>query len=230
MRAIIFELFDTLVTDESIPKYTLRDSAKALDMRYETFAHEWEKIQSDRYSGKICGTLQAYKTILKNLDVKRDEAMLVASAKMRDEYKNKCYESVDPAILTMLSDLRKSNFKIGIISNCATEEVLGLPDSKLDRYLDVIVLSCDLDMLKPDKRIYEHCLAMLGECAVDCFYVGTDITNNDLVAAQAVGMKVLKALWYIKNYKNEFASGRSFPSFYKVGDLVPYIMENYFDE
>jgi putative hydrolase of the HAD superfamily len=226
MNAVIFELFDTLVTDSGNPRYTLRDSANALDMDYSSFLHEWEKIQQDRYTGKINSTLQAYKTILKNLNIKREEKILVESAKLRDEYKSSCFTKINPAVLTLLSDLRKHNFKIGVIANCALEEASGLPDSDLDRYLDAIVLSCDIALLKPDMKIYEYCLALLNEKASRCFYISTDIINNDLLAANISGMKSLKALWYVKNYRSEYAAGRAFPSFSKVEDVMPYILEN----
>ena len=222
MKAVIFDLFETLVTEWGRPKYTIREMASDLDIDCQTFRDEWEALHDIRYIGKLCGTVQVFKAILRNLRISRDEKLLVEISRRRDECKKGCFEKIEPEIIDMLSALKRRNYKIGLISNCSTEEIEGLQDSELYQYFDAVSLSCNVGFVKPDTRIYEHCLSALNEQASHCFFIG-DGGSNELNGARRAGMIPLKALWFIKYFAKDFDIDKTYPAFSEPSELTNYI-------
>lgn len=172
MTTVIFDLFETLITEWGRPKFTTRETADTLDIDYQTFRREWESLHGDRYAGKLSGTAQILSTILKNLGTERSDSLINEISQRRDECKLRCFEVIEPDILDMLSALKEKGLKIGLISNCSREEISGLEDCELYKYLDAVVLSCDVGIVKPNIKIYEHCLAILGENPENCLFIG----------------------------------------------------------
>lgn len=60
-----------------------------------------------------------------------------------------------------LHRLRAAGAPTALVSNCAEDTRPLLVDLGLDRLVDVLVLSCELRVAKPDPRIYAHALAAL---------------------------------------------------------------------
>jgi len=222
MKAVIFDLFETLITEWGSPKYTVREIAHDLDVDCQAFRREWRLLHSDRHTGKLSESVQAYRAILGSLGITRDEALLNEIVRKRDECKRKCFESIAPEIIEMLSSLRDSGCKIALISNCSAEEIAGLRDCALYPYFDAAVLSCDVGFVKPDAGIYAHCLSLLKEEASDCFYVG-DGGSDELSGAKKAGMTPLKALWFIKHFVKEYDANQEYPAFLEPSELTTFI-------
>lgn len=224
MRAVIFDLFETLITEWGRPKYTTREIASDFNIGYQAFRREWEALHSDRYLGKLSGTTQVYKKILSNLGIDRDENLLIEISIKRDECKRKCFEIIEPKIIKLLAALKSKGYKIGLISNCSTEEIEGLRDSDFTKYFDAVVLSCDVGIVKPDIKIYEHCLTMLSEQPSSCFYVG-DGGSDELNGAKRAGMVPLKALWFTKHFVKDFDIDKTYSAFCEPSELLSFIVK-----
>ena len=193
VKAVIFDLFETLITEWGKPKYTNREVASDLNIDEDLFRFEAAKLKPDRYLGSISDSVEALKIILKNLKIERNENLLNQISIKRETCKRKCFEDIDPEIINMLSMLKQSGYKIGLISNCSYEEIKGLKNSAIFIYFDAVVLSCDVGLVKPDVRIYEYCLSLLNAQPENCFFVG-DGGSNELKGAKNAGMNPLKAL------------------------------------
>lgn len=82
------------------------------------------------------------------------------------------------------------DYKLAIISNDSSRWSEYLRKKfDINQYFDVISISGDLKMQKPDERIYRLTIEQLGVNAEDCVYVDDRETN--LVAAEKVGMKAI---------------------------------------
>ena len=110
----------------------------------------------------------------------------------------------------MLIALKEKGIKIGLISNCFSEEAYQIRKSILIPYFDVVCLSYEVGMKKPQSEIFEKCIKELLVEARDCLYVG-DGGSYELEAASSVGMEAVQAVWYYKKemgalfeFKNEF--------------------------
>lgn len=91
----------------------------------------------------------------------------------------------------VLSFLKASGFKIGLISNVAQPFKLPFYNSALPPYFDCTVFSCDAGVTKPNAAIYEILLTQLGAQAKECVFVG-DSWRNDYLTPKAMGMQ---AVW-----------------------------------
>ena len=89
--------------------------------------------------------------------------------------------------------------KTAIVSNCSSEEVEVLRDSKLCDYFDEIILSYEVHMKKPDVCIYEEAARRLGVLTEECLFVG-DGGSNELFGAKDACMKPVQAKWYTNKY------------------------------
>ena len=69
--------------------------------------------------------------------------------------------TVHPDAVDLLHRLRAAGAPTALVSNCAEDTRPLLVDLGLDRLVDVLVLSCELGVAKPDPRIYAHALAAL---------------------------------------------------------------------
>ena len=163
MNTVIFDLFETLVTEWGRKKYTQREIASDLNVDYQLFHQEWRLLQKDRYLGKISSNIEVLDIILKKLNVNYNINVVNKISQKRDECKNSCFEKIEPQIIEMLEILKNQKYKIGLISNCSIEEITGLKKSELYQYFDAVVLSCDVGLIKPDIEIYRYCLNTLNE-------------------------------------------------------------------
>jgi len=222
MKAVIFDLFETLITEWGQYKYTNREVAADLGIELYDFRSESARLQKSRYAGGILDTAEFYKIMLERLGLNVDESLIQMVAAKRESSKKKCFETIDPAVLTLIQALKQSGYKIGLISNCSAEEIIGLKDCALFGYLDAVVLSCDVGLIKPDAEIYEYCASLLQENAADCFFVG-DGGSDELNGAKNAGMTPLRALWFVKHFVKNLDSFQAYPTFMDAGDLREFL-------
>ena len=82
----------------------------------------------------------------------------------------------------------KGEYKLAIISNDSSRWSHYLREKfGLNKYFDVISISGDLKMQKPDEGIFKHTIEKLGVKAEECIYI--DDREGNLEAAKKVGMK-----------------------------------------
>jgi HAD superfamily hydrolase (TIGR01549 family) len=95
-----------------------------------------------------------------------------------------------PDALPAMASLRAAGYRIAVIANqpaCRNAELRALGVSP-----DVMAMSEELGVGKPDPRFYAHALALMGEpVPSDVAYVG-DRPDNDVAASSAAGMR---AVW-----------------------------------
>ncbi len=81
----------------------------------------------------------------------------------------------------------KKHYNLALLSNDLGEWSRYLRDKfKINDYFDVITVSGDLKIKKPDVKIFMHTIDKLGCSATDCIYV--DDRRFNLAAAQSLGM------------------------------------------
>lgn len=81
----------------------------------------------------------------------------------------------------------KKHYNLALLSNDLGEWSRYLRDKfKINDYFDVITVSGDLKIKKPDVKIFMHTIDKLGCSATDCIYI--DDRRFNLAAAQSLGM------------------------------------------
>lgn len=108
----------------------------------------------------------------------------------------------------------KGKYKLAIISNDSSRWSKYLREKfDLNKYFDVISISGDLKIQKPDERIFLLTIEKLGVNAEECFYI--DDRTGNLNAAKKVGMMPI-----LLNSRNETYDGISVKSYEELAKKI----------
>ena len=195
IRAVIFDMYETLVTQLDSPLYYGTQIAGDLGLTPEEFLPGWRKTEEARATGKLTFS-QVMESLLKEHGLYSDETLRRVVEK-REGIQADCFSHIHPQILPMLTKLKEKGIRLGLITNCFSEEAKLIRESGLISFFDAPCLSWEVGVRKPDPAIYEHCLELLRLPAEVCLYVG-DGGSRELETAEALGMKPLQANWYRK--------------------------------
>lgn len=198
IQAVIFDMYETLITHYRCPRYFGADMAADAGVMAEPFLRVWHETEDLRSVGGM--TLEE---VLKRALMAGGkhgaacDAMVRQIVEKRMAIKRMCFEHLHEEILPMLQGLGALGIRVGLISNCFSEEAQVIRESVLFPYFDAVCLSWEEGVMKPDAAIFARSMSRLGVEAPACLYVG-DGGSHELSAAQALGMDARQALWYLR--------------------------------
>ena len=194
-KAVIFDMFETLITHFKSPLYFGAQIAEDMDIPEKKFREIWDPTDYARTIGKM--TLEeVFEQILRASD-KYNSELVVHLADKRTKAKVECFNHLHEEILPMFDELKRQGYKVGLISNCYFEEATVIKNSVLWKYFDVACLSCEMGVAKPEEEIFRRCVEELGVTYEECLYVG-DGGSHELETAKCLGMKPVQAVWYLQ--------------------------------
>lgn len=183
MRAVIFDLWDTLVLwSREGNQRVLSRIAEYAGVEVEPVARAFEQTHHERSIGPLLDSVRA---VLTTLGIDHDHAEAVAG--LRREHTRSILVPRDGALET-LEELRRRGLKRGLISVCSGDVEDVWDESPLAQHLDDVVLSCAVGLRKPDPEIYLLSCERLGVEPQECLFVG-DGANDELAGAERVGMR-----------------------------------------
>ena len=193
VRAVIFDMFETLVSIFSGDTYFSEHIAADLNIPAEQFRPAWRATEKARSSGQMT-IEETVRTCLEMLGIYSED-----SVKLIVEHRRKNLEGVfsrtPDETVELLKELKARGIKIGLISNCYSDEAEAIRSSVLFPYFDCAMLSYEQGVTKPDPEIFKRAMDNLGVSADECLYVG-DGGSKELFAARDVGMKTVQALYF----------------------------------
>ena len=196
IRAVIFDMFETLITHYDCPLYFGAQMAEDIGISEEDFQSLWRPTEYDRSVGNM--TLEETLEMILRKNKCYSEKLLKEVAEKRTATKVECFRHLHPEIIPMLSGLKEKGILIGLISNCFSEEAGVIRESVLFPYFDAVYLSYEQGVQKPDEEIYRRCMGGLSVRAEECIYVG-DGGSHELEAAEKLGRNAVQAVWYLKD-------------------------------
>lgn len=126
-------------------------------------------------------------------------------------------QQINPEVIELLARLKEKGIKLGLISNCAPEEVFSWSTSKLADYFDEVVFSYEVKIAKPSPEIYQTACNKLGVTPEESIFLG-DGGSNELVGAAEAGLKAYHATWFLpEDYSNNI---QGFPMLCSPLDLL----------
>lgn len=181
---------------------TLQDRTEAFEKYMNTFLSDFcpdisnDEIEKRKQEMRITG---------KGGYVNREEwyASLVeswqwknapSSVELAQHYDTKfgAHNVIFPDSERLLEELKNRGYIVGIITNGPSIlQHHKLENSSLKKYCDIIVVSGDIDIHKPDPAIFTYTADKLGLKADECVYVG-DHPVNDIQGALSAGMKAVR--------------------------------------
>lgn len=200
IKAVIFDMFETLITHFESPLYMGKQISKDIGIDEQKFREIWDTLDEDRTLGKR-SLEEVIEEILKVNHCYSPQLFekIITKRKMS---KRECFEHIHPEIIPLFNTLKAMNIKIGLITNCYFEESEVIKNSVFFEYFDSVCMSCEIGVKKPDTRIFEKCIRDLDVAAKECLYVG-DGGSFELETAKSLGMYPLQAAWYLKDGVNQ---------------------------
>ena len=191
IQAVIFDMYETLVTQFCSPLYYGTQIAEDLGLSAEEFLPGWRATEEARATGRLTFE-DAMAEILHCHGLSGHHRRVVDK---RIAIQADCFRHLHPGILPMLWALRERGIRIGLITNCFSEEAKLIRESRLFPFFDAACLSWEEGTRKPDPAIYRTCLGRLGIAPEECLYVG-DGGSFELETARSLGLRALQAIWY----------------------------------
>lgn len=207
--AITFDLHGTLVDDTSRWQTAIeRACAEIAKLHSEldgpalaaanlaTWEEYYPTVESDWLLGKIDQAQlgrESWRRTLARCGI-ADEAMVRSAREIFLRHHNISHRLFEDVVST-LDDLKR-NVELAIVTNAGHEtrsttiERLGIDD-----LFDTIVISAEIGIMKPDRRIFEAAITDLGLRADDVWHVG-DNPHVDVAGANAAG---LTSVWLNRN-------------------------------
>lgn len=195
IKAVIFDMYETLITHYKSSLYFSPEMAEDAGIPVERFLPLWRGTESDRWVGKM--TFEDTITMIMEKNHCYSEKNLKKITEKRIATKEEGFRQLHEEIIPMLRKLKEKGVKVGLISNCFSEEVTVIRKSVLFPYFDQVYLSYEQGVQKPDPEIYRRCMRDFHVNPEECLYVG-DGGSRELEAAKALGMKPLQAVWYFQ--------------------------------
>lgn len=220
-KAVIFDLFETLITEWGHKKYTKNDMCSDLGIEREKFDLYWDEKEKARYIGEI-SFIDSILYVCEKCGKHIDDSILNSITAERIKTKSSCFEYVHPDVFQLLNDLKAKGLQLAIISNCSSEEVTVIKQSKIYEYFDQVILSYEVKLQKPDIRIYEEAADLLGVALSECIFVG-DGGSDELNGAKTAGMKAIQAKWYTNQHPYKRDSVAGFLTAEEPLDILQYI-------
>ena len=221
-KAVIFDLFETLITEWGHKKYTKNEMCSDLGIEREKFDLYWNEKEKERYIGKISfGDSILY--VCEKCGKHIDNSTLSYITDKRIKTKSLCFEYVNPDVFQLLNNLKTMGLRLAIISNCSSEEVTVIKQNKIYTYFDQAVLSYEIGMQKPDGQIYKETSNLLGVDSKECIFVG-DGGSNELEGAKLAGMKAIQAKWYTNQHPHKRDSMEGFLIAEQPLDVLQHIL------
>ncbi|MEE3947257.1 HAD family hydrolase [Bacillus wiedmannii] len=224
-KAMLFDLDDTLL-----------DRDKAVD---KLFLFVLEKCYEDVSDTVKNNMLQKFKEYDKREYGISDKAIVLESLfnefapKYRlphnyiqdfwNENFPKCF-SIDQSTIHFLNHIKR-HFKIGIITNGSTHrQKAKIINTNLNNYFDTIIISEEVGLSKPDKRIFELALNKLNVQPENTLFVGDDL-EKDIAGCQNAN---IKGIWFNPHRITNKTEIKTYSEIDTLDSLLSYVKPQYF--
>lgn len=200
IKAVIFDMFETLVTHFESPVYMGKQIVNDIGISESKFREIWDTTDDDRTIGK-----RTLEDVIKEILVVNNCYSTELYEKIvtkRKQSKVECFNHIHSEIIPLFNALKEKGIKIGLITNCYFEERDVIKNSVFWDYFDSACMSCELGMKKPDVNIFLKCMSDLEVKPDECIYIG-DGGSFELETARGLGMNSIQAAWYLKEGVNQ---------------------------
>ena len=193
IKAVIFDMFETLVTLFTGKIYFSEDIAADVGVDLQEFRKGWHKTEEGRSTGEYT-IEEVFETVFKDLGIYSEEKVKQITANRRECLKT-TFDAMPEDSLNLLKELKNRGIKIGLISNTYSDERDAIKQSVLFPYFDVALISYEQGIRKPAPELFTKMTKELGVEPDECLYVG-DGGSKELFAARDAGMHPVQCTWF----------------------------------
>ena len=193
IRAVVFDMFETLVTLFEGRTYFSEDIAADTGVDLIEFRREWHANEKDRTQGRMT-IEEGLAAAFRNLNVYSEE-LVQRIAKNRRDALGDTFSAIPEETFRLLRELKQRGIKIGLITNTFSDERKFIRESAMNPFFDVALISYEQGMSKPDPAMYEKMIRELNVLPQEVLFVG-DGGSKELFAARDAGMQTLQCNWF----------------------------------
>jgi putative hydrolase of the HAD superfamily len=223
LRAVLFDLFETLVTESRTRPAGVSSLATELGCEREAFRRQWKVLRPAVTVGRV-SFRRALSDSAASLGSHVDEATLQRLCDERARTKADPFTTIEHQVLMVLDDLRRRDLRLGVVSNCCAEDVTAWPQCPLVSRVDCVLFSFDVGLAKPDPRIYEEAARRLHVDVSEAWFIG-DGADEELSGAEQAGLRAFKALWFLKRWPHFREGPNAAASLADIEDVVPLVQQ-----
>jgi HAD superfamily hydrolase (TIGR01662 family) len=183
IKWIFFDIGSTLVDESKAYENRIKDTIRNTNITYNQF----------------CNLMIDFVKQGKNEYIEAAKELNLTTTKWHSED-----EFLYPDTISTLK-LLPEKYKIGIIANQPLGMQERLNKMKIDKYISLVISSAEVNVSKPDLKIFKLALDRAGCSSNNAVMVG-DRLDNDIVPAKAVGMRTIwikQGLGGLATQKNE---------------------------
>jgi len=190
IKAIIFDVGSVLqvyrFSFSKMKQHTHRSIHEFMAKKLDIGLDQWFDAIDTAYAKSIEGKISKHKElqiISKNLNISPQHLERLWLRSYRKYFRR------NDGLFRIAFDLKKSGYKIGILSDqhhISKEALIDLKDAKR---FDCVLVSCDSGMRKPNPKFYKILLKKLGVDARESVFIDNQVWNTK--PAKKLGMKVI---------------------------------------
>jgi putative hydrolase of the HAD superfamily len=221
LKAVLFDLFETLITESRTKPLGVSALAPELGCEREAFGREW-KVRRPSVTVGLVSFRQALSDIASRLGTHADEGTLQRLCNERTSAKALPFREIEDQVLTAIDYLRSRDLRLGVISNCCAEDVAEWPRCSLASRFGCAVFSFEVGLAKPDPEIYIEATRRLRVEVSDTWFIG-DGADAELSGATQAGIRAFKALWFLRRWPHFREERWSSAIIERVEDVVCHV-------
>ncbi|MEN3045806.1 MAG: HAD family hydrolase [Candidatus Hydrothermales bacterium] len=208
IKVITFDYWDTLVPiDEHKIDLMRKERAKKIqeyfknmgknltyDEIYETSRKVWELYRENPLVNKEVTIYIMVEKILEYLNIEKRDDLIKEIVQIYEEYLYRAGLSVDYEVIDVIKDLKRDNYKLGIVSNTPGGNVERkiLEDYGIDKFFDIMVFSAIEGIRKPHPEIFLKVVNFFKIKPEELLHIG-DTFELDVEGPLKIGAKAI--LW-----------------------------------
>lgn len=189
MATIFFDLFWTLIQPSFSEKYS-ENKIVGLSKSEWIKRNEDPVVADKRYLGLVKSELDEIKDITSRLPFLVTEEQNRTILEIRLNRIREGLLNINPDVMDTLEKLKSLGHKLCVISNADLMDIHFWNECPLSNFFDEVIFSCQVGIIKPDRKIYELALKKMNANIENSFYAG-DGGSNELFGARGVGMKTI---------------------------------------
>ena len=193
IKAVIFDMFETLVTLFEGKTYFGENIAADTGADPVRFRKEWHTIEKDRSTGKYT-IREGLEIVLKKLGIYSEDKVELAVEKRLRALQD-TFSAIPEESVILLKKLREMKIKTGLITNTFSDERDLIRACPLFPLFDAALISYEQGICKPDPELFSRMTEILQIRPDECLYVG-DGGSNELYAAREAGMHPVQCTWF----------------------------------
>lgn len=214
ITAVLFDLFETLITESHVAPTRASSLAHALGLERQAYRAEWKARRPRIVVGEL-SFADALTEISRALAGTVDTAAVREICQQRMREKAAAFARIDDQVMTLITELARRDVRLGVISNGFKEDVLPWSDCGFALAFQCTVFSCDEGVAKPNPEIYLRAVRRMGIQPEATVYVG-DGGDDELAGAERVGLRACRAAWF----DGRSSQGLPWPDFTSCGDVL----------